>query len=158
MVSHKWLIYGRIYPKCYYTELPHCHQIKSHNNSAVICGFQGICHTLGKSDCRACRGQVPKQDEEAPGEAAQALQPACSLRRQPLPGSRSSGDKCIPEPTVGACSRGRNVCYGKDAENNHARIWRSHSIQQGTNKITVFQNTSELKACNKPQIFSCKSK
>lgn len=31
-------------------------------------------------------------------------------------------DKCIPEPTFGACSRGRNVCYGKDAENNHTRI------------------------------------
>lgn len=26
-------------------------------------------------------------------------------------------------------------------------------IQQRTNKITVVQNTSELKACEKPQIF-----
>lgn len=82
---------GKIHPKCYYPELPHYHQIKFHNNSAVIHGFQGICHTLGTSDCRACGGQVPEQDQEAPGEAAQAEQPACWLWRQPLPRSRVCG-------------------------------------------------------------------
>ena len=63
-------LWVKIYPKRYYTELPHYHQIKFHNNPEVIRGFQGICHTLGKSGCGACRGQVPKQGEEAPGEQA----------------------------------------------------------------------------------------
>lgn len=95
---------GKIYPKCYYTELPHYHQIKFHNNSAVIRGFQGICHTLGTSGCRACRGQVPEREDGAPGEPAQALQPACSLWRQPLPRSRVCGSSAFQslllEPAV----------------------------------------------------------
>lgn len=30
------------------------------------------------------------------------------------------------EPTFGVCSLGGNVCYGKDAENNHTHVLRNH--------------------------------
>lgn len=34
--------------------------------------------------------------------------------------------KCTWEPTFGACSWGGNVCYEKDAENNHTCVLRNH--------------------------------
>lgn len=66
--------------------------------------------------------------------------------------------KCTQEPTFGACSLGGNVCYGKDAENNHTCVLRNHMHTAENKQNYSFPKYLRVESLQKASNLSCSSK
>lgn len=148
MVFHKLLFYGKNYPKCYFIDHPHHHQIKFHNNSIAPHGLlekYGM-HWAGLSSEH--EGQTPTQGWKPPRKPQH-----CNKLFIPRETAR-----CTRESAFGSCSLGGNVCYGKDAENNHMRVLRDHMHTVENKQNYSFPKYLRVESLQKASKLYCRSK
>ena len=107
-----------------------------------------IWNALGRSIFWTHEGQTPTQGWKPPRKPQHC-------KKLFIPRETA---KCTREPTFGTCSLGGNVCYGKDAENNHTHVLRNHMHTAENKQNYSFPKYLRVESLQKASKLYCRSK
>lgn len=110
--------------------------------------------------CWVCEGRAPRRGWTPPRVPSNTAS-SFPAKEQVLWIQEAFLTRCAKSPwvpTFRACSVGRNVCYGKDAENNHIHVCRNHTHTAEDKQNYSCPKYLRVESLRKASNLCCRSK